>query len=89
MTRGLEEAEKTLESVEKVEDEITRIEKEIPQPIPKKKKTVIRNQESGVRGTPEVGDKVYVKKLGTNGRVTALADGEAQIQVGALRLWAD
>ncbi len=89
VTRGLEEAEKTLESVEKVEDEITRIEKEIPQPIPKKKKTVIRNQESGVRGTPEVGDKVYVKKLGTNGRVTALADGEAQIQVGALRLWAD
>ncbi len=89
VARGLEEAEKTLESVEKVEDEITRIEKAIPQPIPKKKKKrVIRNQESGISGTPAVGDKVYVKKLGADGIVTALGNGEAEVQVGVLRMWA-
>ena len=90
VTRGLEEAEKTLESIEKVEDEITRIEKEIPQPIPKKKKkAVIREQEIGISGTPEIGDKVLVKKLGAAGEVIALGNGEAEVQVGALRMWAD
>ena len=95
VTRRLEEANQTLESIEKVEEEIEHIEKAIPQPI-HPRKTGIRNQESGYReqgvgsrGVPKIGDKVLVKKLGADGIVTALGNGEAEIQVGALRLWAD
>jgi DNA mismatch repair protein MutS2 len=36
----------------------------------------------------KVGDKVMVKKLGAEGRVIALGEGEAEVQVGALRMWA-
>ncbi len=85
VSRGLEERAKTPESIEKVEEEIARIEKSIPQPVLKKKKE-IREQETGIRGTPKVGDQVLVKKLGAEGRVLALDGDSAEVQVGALRL---
>ena len=90
MKRRLQEAEKPLEEIEEVEEQIKRVEEKIPQPIPKKKKKqVIREQETGISGTPSVGDRVLVKKLGAEGDVIALGDGEAEVQVGALRMWAD
>ncbi|MBT3323058.1 MAG: endonuclease MutS2 [Anaerolineae bacterium] len=89
MKRRLQEAEKPLEEIEEVEEQIKRIEENIPQPIPKKKKLVVKKQEQTISGLPEVGDKVFVKKLGTEGLVTALGDDEVEVQVGALRMWAN
>ena len=89
MRRRLREAEKPLEEVEAVEAEIKAVEKKVPQPIRKKKvKPVINKQESAISGDPEVGDTVVVETLGADGIVTALGKGEAEVQVGALRLWA-
>jgi DNA mismatch repair protein MutS2 len=89
MRRRLREAEKPLEEVEAVEAEIKTVEQKVPQPIRKKKvKPVANEQESVISGDPEVGDTVFVKTLSTDGIVTALGKGEAEVQVGALRMWA-
>ena len=88
MKRRLQEAEKPLEEIEEVEEQIKVVEEKIPQPIRKKKKKVIREEFSVISGTPLVGDKVHVASLGTDGIVTALGKGEAEVQVGALRMWA-
>jgi len=87
MKRGLREASKPLEEISEVEEQIKLVEKKIQQPV-KKKNPVVSEQFSVVSGTPEVGDKVHVLKLDADGIVTALGSGEAEVQVGALRMWA-
>ncbi|MBT3338391.1 MAG: endonuclease MutS2 [Anaerolineae bacterium] len=89
MRRRLQEAEQPLETIEEVETEIKTVEQKVLQPIRKKKaKPVISEQVSVLSGDPEVGDTVLVKTLGTDGNVTAMGKGEAEVQVGALRMWA-
>ena len=89
MRRRLREAEKPLEEVEAVEVEIKAVEQKIPRPVRKKKaKPVISKQESVISGNPAIGDTVVVETLGADGIVTALGKGEAEVQVGALRMWA-
>ncbi len=90
MKRKLREAELKLEEVEEVEAQVKAVEEAIPQPIQKKKKKKEERREKRVEisGEPEVGDTVLVLKLGTEGVVTALGSDEAEVQVGALRMWA-
>ncbi len=89
MRRRLREAEKPLEEVEAVEAEIKTVEQKVPQPIRKKKvKPALNEQFSVVSGEPDIGDTVLVNSLGAEGIVTALGKGEAEVQVGALRMWA-
>ncbi len=89
MRRRLREAEKPLEEVEAVEVEIKTVKQKVPQPIRRKKvKPVVNEQFSVVSGEPDIGDTVLVNSLGAEGIVTALGKGEAEVQVGALRMWA-
>jgi len=87
MRRRLREAEKPLEEIEDVKDQIKTVEKKIKQPI-RKKKVVVREEFPDVSGEIGIDDKVHVRSLGTEGIVTALGKGEAEVQVGALRMWA-
>ncbi len=88
MKRGLQEASIPLEEISEVEEQIKLVEEKIQKPVKKKKKAVIRDQGLGISGEPEIGDKVHVSKLDTDGVVTALGNGEVEVQVGALRMWA-
>jgi len=87
MRRRLREAEKPLEEIEEVKEQIKAVEKKIKQPI-RKKKVVAREEFPDNSGEIGIDDKVHVRSLGTEGIVTALGKGEAEVQVGALRMWA-
>ena len=87
MRRRLQEAEKPLEEIEEVKEQIKAVEKKIKQPI-RKKKVIVREEFLDVSREADIGDKVHVKSLDAEGVVTALGKGEAEVQVGALRMWA-
>lgn len=77
----MKKAHQPLEAVKEIEEKIELAEEKIQKPAGRKQRT-----ESRPQGKLCIGEKVLLKKLGTQGVVTALDNDEAEIQAGALRM---
>ena len=86
LKRDLKKARQPLEALQELEEQADLLKERIETPIRRK------NQPGG-HGLPaidrrplEVGEKVILRSLGTEGTIIAIDDDEAEIQAGALRM---
>ncbi len=84
----LEKLRQPLAALEKIEAKVERIEEKVIAPVERGPKTVDREPSTaqGVRRPLLLGEKVIVRTLGSEGVVTTLSEGEAEVQVGSLRI---
>jgi DNA mismatch repair protein MutS2 len=79
----LKKLRQPLDALEKLEMKVEKIEEKTQAPVERQApKVEIRP----VSGTLKLGEKVIVLSLGSEGIVTALGEGEAEVQVGSLRI---
>jgi len=86
----LQKLNQPLDALEKIKEKVERVEEKVQAPV-ERRKTVDRGpltaqSPQGVRRPLSLGERVVVSTLGNEGVVTALSEGEAEVQVGALRI---
>jgi DNA mismatch repair protein MutS2 len=81
----LEKLRQPLAALEKIEAKLEQVEEKVQAPVERGPKTVDRGPSTAYRPLA-LGERVIVRTLGSEGIVTTLGEGEAEVQVGALRV---
>ncbi len=81
----LEKLRQPLAALEKIEAKLEQAEEKIQAPVERGPKIVDRGPSTIYRPLA-LGERVIVRTLGSEGIVTTLSEGEAEVQVGALRV---
>lgn len=84
LRRRLSNARQPLQAVEDVAEEAGDLEKMVSEPVPPQRPDVVEEE---VSLSP--GDRVRVRSLNSEGVIVELGEGEAEVQVGALRVRAN
>jgi DNA mismatch repair protein MutS2 len=79
----LKKLRQPLDALEKLELKVEKIEEKTQVPVERQTPKIEAKPVSGVL---KLGEKVIVRSLGSEGIVTALGEGEAEVQVGSLRI---
>lgn len=79
----LKKMRQPLDALEKLELKVEKIEEKTQVPVERQTPKIEAKPVSGVL---KLGEKVIVRSLGSEGIVTALGEGEAEVQVGSLRI---
>jgi len=79
----LKKLRQPLDALEKLELKVEKIEEKTQVPVERQAPKLEQRLASGVL---KLGEKVIVRTLGSEGIVTALGEGEAEVQVGSLRI---
>ena len=84
----LEKLRQPLAALEKIEEKAERVEEKVAKPVERKKTKDESQPASAIRSSSplRLGEHVVVRSLGSEGIVTTLGEGEAEVQVGALRI---
>lgn len=80
--RALARARQPVEALQVVEEQVEKVEALVEKPIERKTPDIALPQRRAIR----LGDKVRVRSLNAQGVLTALAEEEAEVQVGMLRI---
>ena len=84
----LEKLRQPLAALEKIEAKVEKVEEKVAAPV-ERRKSKDEGQKNPVptdRSPLRLGERVTVSSLGSQGIVTALGEGDAEVQVGALRI---
>jgi len=81
----LKKLRQPLDALEKLESKVEVIEEKTQAPV-ERKLPAKPAPVTPISGTLKLGEKVLVRSLGSEGIVTALSEGEAEVQVGSLRI---
>src|SRR5258706_10331671 len=83
----LEKLRQPLAALEKIEQKVEKVEQMVQAPV-ERQKTVNHGPSTvqGVRRPLSLGEKVIVRTLGSEGIVITLSEGEAEVQIGSLRV---
>jgi DNA mismatch repair protein MutS2 len=76
----LKKAHQPLEALQKIEEQIEIVEEKVQAPVKQKAQTIRST------GKLKPGDKVVLRRLGTEGIISSLDGDEAEVQAGSLRL---
>jgi DNA mismatch repair protein MutS2 len=87
LRRRLAVARQPLEVIDEVEEKIFELEDEVSVPVTRKPERKLPGAGPAVLARPvRLGDRVRLKSLGTQGVVSALAEDEAEVQIGVMRV---
>jgi len=81
----LEKLRQPLAALEKIEAKMEKVEEKVAAPV-ERQKTKVASRPQADRSPLRLGERVTVRSLGSDGIVTALGEGDAEVQVGALRI---
>jgi DNA mismatch repair protein MutS2 len=81
LRRELRGHRQPLEALQEIDEQVEELAEQVEKPVARREVDV-----KAVEGPIRLGSKVYLRTLGTEGVVTALAEEEAEIQVGMLRV---
>ena len=81
LKRQLQRAHKPLEEVKVVQEKVEALEEKV---IKTEKKQKAKNRK--LPGILQAGDKVILRKLGSEGIITSLSEDDAEVQIGSLRV---
>ncbi|MCX6079561.1 MAG: endonuclease MutS2 [Chloroflexi bacterium] len=81
----LKKMRQPLDALEKLETKVELIEEKTQVPV-ERQVPKVEARPSPTSGVLKLGEKVIVRTLGSEGIVTALSEGEAEVQVGSLRI---
>ena len=81
LRRELQRHRQPLEALQEIEEQVEELEAEVEKPVERRQVDV-----KAVEGPIQLGAKVQLRSLGTEGIVTALSAEEAEVQVGVLRV---
>jgi DNA mismatch repair protein MutS2 len=82
----LRKARQSLDAVEAVEEKVEAVEEKIQAPVKRRRPAAIPRPPSLERKPLAVGEKVVLRKLGTEGTVVSLDREQAEVQAGPLRM---
>jgi len=82
----LKKARQPLEAVKAIEEQVEVVEEQIQKPVSRRQKADSSRSKPVSREPLKVGEKVILRKLGTEGTITSIAEEDAEIQAGALRM---
>ncbi len=80
--RALARARQPLEALQAVEEQVEVLEEKVEKPVERLQPAAPYPQTRAIR----LGDRVHLRTLNTQGVVTSLGEGEAEVQVGVLRV---
>jgi DNA mismatch repair protein MutS2 len=81
LRRDMKRHRQPIEALNQIDEQIEALEKQVEKPVERRDVDV-----KTVEGPIQLGSKVRLRSLGTEGVVTALSEEEAEVQVGVLRV---
>jgi DNA mismatch repair protein MutS2 len=79
----LKKLRQPIDALEKLEIKVERIEEKTQAPV---ERVVPKDEPRPISGTLKLGEKVIVRSINSEGIVTALGEGDAEVQIGSLRI---